>query len=314
MEKRGSQRRRYRSKVEGIVIKSLPNNCWHVKWTAIQKTCDLRVSDAKLYCKGPIVSNENLDTHFNIADHFESVTRSVRVFDWYAENRRRTVHTSNTKLVDETMFAFRPQMHKDGNLPHLSYVQQKPENLGVEVKSCAALRPRVFLSLEIQRSKDDLNGREFLEEAQAKKTSACTMRLLDKACQRSEYDDDTTALEEPSTCSVINADAGRDLVIGDSWFGSVATTDCLLNKMRYGKDSILQVKTAHSLFPKKYIESVTKDWPGGSHIVLKTEFKGKTMYAVGYKYCSKKTLLFIFNKGAAGTEPGVPYRATVLCG
>ena len=86
--------------------------------------------------------------------------------------------------------------------------------------------------------------------------------------------------------------------------------DCLLNKMRHGKDSILQVKTAHSLFPKKYIESVTKDWPGGSHIVLKTEFKGKTMYAVGYKYCSKKTLLFIFNEGAAGTEPGVPYITT----
>ena len=77
--------------------------------------------------------------------------------------------------------------------------------------------------------------------------------------------------------------------------------------MRYGKDSILQVKTANSYFPKKYIESVTKDWPGGSHIVLKTEFKGKTMY----EYCSKKTLLFIFNEGAAGTEPpGVPYRAT----
>ena len=96
----------------------------------------------------------------------------VRVFDWYAENRRRTVHASNTKLVNETMFAFRPQTQKDGNVPHLSYVQRKPENLGVKVKSCAALRPRVFLSLEIQRSKDDLNGREFLEEAQAKKTSA----------------------------------------------------------------------------------------------------------------------------------------------
>ena len=54
-----------------------------------------------------------------------------------------------------------------------------PENLGVEVKSCAAivagaLRPRVFLSLEIQRSNDDLNGREFLDQAKAKKTSACT--------------------------------------------------------------------------------------------------------------------------------------------
>ena len=80
--------------------------------------------------------------------------------------------------------------------------------------------------------------------------------------------------------------------------------------MRYGKDYIIQVKTAHSHFLKKYIESVTKDWPGGSHIVLKTEFKGKTMYAVRYKYFSKKNLLFIFNEGSAGTESGVPYRAT----
>ena len=95
--------------------------------------------------------------------------RIVRVFDWFAENHRRTVQTSNTKLVHKTMFAFRPQTHKDGNLPHLSYVQRKLENLGVEVKSCAALRPRVFLSLDIQRSKDDLNGREFLEEARQRK-------------------------------------------------------------------------------------------------------------------------------------------------
>ena len=27
----------------------------------------------------------------------------VRVFDWYAENRRRTVHASNTKLVNEKL-------------------------------------------------------------------------------------------------------------------------------------------------------------------------------------------------------------------
>ena len=94
LEKRGSQRRRYRSKLEGIVIKSLPNNCWRVKWTAIQKTCDLRVSDAKLYCKGPIVSNENLDTHFNIADHFESV-KLLRIYTSApATNPNRPVATS----------------------------------------------------------------------------------------------------------------------------------------------------------------------------------------------------------------------------
>ena len=94
LEKRGSQRRRYRSLLEGIVIKSLPNNCWRVKWTAIQKACDLRVSDAKLYCKGRIVSNENLDTHFNIADHFESV-KLLRIYTSApATNPNRPVATS----------------------------------------------------------------------------------------------------------------------------------------------------------------------------------------------------------------------------
>ena len=94
LEKRGSQQRRYRSKLEGIVIKSLPNNCWRVKWTAIQKTCDLRVSDVKLYCKGPIVSNENLDTHFNTADHFESVTLLRNYTAAAANNPNRPAATS----------------------------------------------------------------------------------------------------------------------------------------------------------------------------------------------------------------------------
>ena len=74
-ENSGSQARRLRSKFEGIVIKSLPNNCWRVIWMAIQKTYDLKSSDVKFYCKGPIVSNENLDLHFNIADHFENVKK-----------------------------------------------------------------------------------------------------------------------------------------------------------------------------------------------------------------------------------------------
>ena len=54
-ENSGSQARRLRSKLEGIIIKSLPNNCWNVRWTEIQKTCDLKSSDVRFYCKGPIV-------------------------------------------------------------------------------------------------------------------------------------------------------------------------------------------------------------------------------------------------------------------
>mmetsp|Transcript_1406 Transcript_1406/g.2559 ORF Transcript_1406/g.2559 Transcript_1406/m.2559 type:complete len:267 (-) Transcript_1406:216-1016(-) len=50
-----------------------------------------------------------------------------------------------------------------------------------------------------------------------------------------------------------------------------------------------------------------KNWPGGSHLVLKTTLHGVVLFAIGYKYCKSKILMFIMTEGAGHTEPGDPY-------
>ena len=52
-------------------------------------------------------------------------------------------------------------------------------------------------------------------------------------------------------------------------------------------------------------------WPGGSHMLLQTEIDDVRLYALGYKYCAKKVMCFIFNEGASHTEAGLPYIAKV---
>ena len=104
-----------------------------------------------------------------------------------------------------------------------------------------------------------------------------------------------------------NEDATDDVFIGDSWFGSVATA---LAYAKNGAKCIMQVKTATSRYPKKFLEDHMQSWLTGSHLVSETTTPcGKKLFAVRYKYSSKKTLCFIFNKGASHTEPGKPYVA-----
>ena len=51
------------------------------------------------------------------------------------ENRRRLVASSSTKLLDETMSAWKPRKDKTGGLPNISFIQRKPEPLGTEFKA-----------------------------------------------------------------------------------------------------------------------------------------------------------------------------------
>ena len=82
-----------------------------------------------------------------------------------------------------------------------------------------------------------------------------------------------------------NKEASKDIYIGDSWFGSVASA------LAFDENStlvVLQVKTASSRFPKKFIESRMKNWPAGSHLVLETKVSDTKLYAVDYIYCKRK--------------------------
>ena len=59
------------------------------------------------------------------------------------------------KIFDESMSAWRPQTTSKGGLPHLSFVDRKPEPLGTKFKNVACAITGIMLALEIQRGKTD---------------------------------------------------------------------------------------------------------------------------------------------------------------
>ena len=76
--------------------------------------------------------------------------------------------------MDESMSAYRPQTTKTGNLPHLSMVERKPEDLGTELKVTADTATGMCLYLEIQKGKVAMQDVEFTNEFKA--TTACCVR------------------------------------------------------------------------------------------------------------------------------------------
>ena len=97
----------------------------------------------------------------------------------------------------------------------------------------------------------------------------------------------------------------KKVIKGNAWFRSVKAAAALANE---GIEAVLQVKTGHSLYPKKFIEERLKGCPGGIHIVLKGRHPtGPILIAIGYRYSSKKTLFFVMTENAGSTTPGNPY-------
>jgi len=91
----------------------------------------------------------------------------------------------------------------------------------------------------------------------------------------------------------------------DAWFGSVKAVAALAKK---GYKAVLQVKTGHRLFPKKFIESALEDAPGGVWIVLEATHEGVPLIAIGYRYSTRTTLHFVATKDAGSTAKGTPYQ------
>jgi len=199
--------------------------------------------------------------------------------------------TSSTRVLDEAMSAYRPRTTKTGGLEHLSFVKRKPEDLGTEFKCASCPMTRLMTNLEIQRGKFGML--ELPLHTQLGATASCVVRIARSVSQS-------------------HIDGNNEQVIGDSWFGSVKAVCHLQNSNQFGgkTEAIFQVKTAHTGFPKAYIKEVLEDAPGGTSIVLKaTDGSTNTkLVAVGYKYNSKKTLMFIASDGAASTLDGEPYR------
>ena len=70
------------------------------------------------------------------------------------------------------------------------------------------------------------------------------------------------------------------------------------------------VKTNTKGLRKETIEKLTKNWPGGSYLVLRSkpmEPRGRPLISIGYKYNARKVLSFIVTDNSGSTKTGIPY-------
>ena len=80
--------------------------------------------------------------------------------------------------------------------------------------------------------------------------------------------------------------------------------------MEFGAELIGMVKTNTKGFCKETIEKLTKNWPGGSYLVLRSKPMvpgGRPLITIGYKYNARKVLCFIISDNAGSTKTGIPY-------
>ena len=208
-------------------------------------------------------------------------------------NRKQTVASSRVKTLDESMSAYRPQTRKDGNLPNISYIMRKPEPLGTELKTVASIGSNgPLIYAEIQEGKLGMRNKSFFSTYGA--TSSCVLRLVQGTKDNGQKPDPVV----------------RNLFYGDSWFASLKTAVAVTEE--FDSEFLGPVKTSHKHFPKSYLEKTMEEWPPGSHLLLETTVRGKTYYALGYKYIMKKTICFVATEKAGHTGDGDPYEARWL--
>ena len=77
-----------------------------------------------------------------------------------------------------------------------------------------------------------------------------------------------------------------------------------------GAELIGMMKTNTKGFCKETIEKLTKDWPGGSYLVLRSKPMvpgDRPEISIGYNYNARKFLSFIFTNNSGSTNTGIPY-------
>ena len=80
--------------------------------------------------------------------------------------------------------------------------------------------------------------------------------------------------------------------------------------MELGAELNGMLKTNTKGFCKETIEKLTKNWPGGYYLVLRSKPMvpgGWPLIAIGYKYNARKVLSFIVTDNAGSTNTDIPY-------
>ena len=99
----------------------------------------------------------------------------------------------------------------------------------------------------------------------------------------------------------------KDCFLFDSWFASKKAAEAAIETRA---ELIGMVKTNTKGFCKETIEKLTKYWPGGSYLVLRSKPMvpgDRPLIAIGYKYNARKVLSFIVTDNSGRTNTGIPY-------
>jgi len=123
--------------------------------------------------------------------------------------------------------------------PHVTKIARKPKGVGMEVKNLADVDTGIMLQMEVMAPKEEMRKR--LYTAQYGAGTSLLLRLCDPY-----------------------KGSGR-LLVTDSAFASVKSA-CAL-KTHLGMYFHGLVKTAHRMFPKKYLNTVPIAERGGHHVV-----------------------------------------------
>jgi hypothetical protein len=167
------------------------------------------------------------------------------------ENRKAKVMSSIEKTLDETMAAFRPQTRRHGDVPNLSSIPRKPEPLGMELNVIVRAVTGIAVWLELQREKCPMREAEFARESGA--TAGCTLRGCRDAKRFSPDANDENASD----------DDPHGVFFGDACFISVEVVCQGWRKFQICYAGV--VKTAHSRFPKAWLEEAMTECPSGAH-------------------------------------------------
>ena len=187
-----------------------------------------------------------------VAKSFWKVEPLVAAFNC---NRKKNIVPGIKLVVDESISEWKGKDQRFGadGCPHVTKIIRKPRGVGMEVKNLADCDSGIMMALETVAGKDEMRRRPFAAEYGA--GTSLLIRL----------------------CAGLKG-TGR-VIIADSAFASVKSGVAL--KKQLGLFFLGCVKTAHSRFPKKYLQSVpmaTRE----AHVVLTAEHEGVRLRAVGW--------------------------------
>jgi hypothetical protein len=158
--------------------------------------------------------------------------RFRRFIESFSARMQKVISPGPFICVDESMVGWQGfgDWHVEKGMPHVTKIIRKPTPVGCEIKTLSCATSNILLTLELQEDKAAMSSKQFVGQYSSAGTSAI-IRLAKAA----------------NVCNT------SKVIVADSAFASVKTARACLE---HGLHFIGLVKTAHSLYPKKFLNAV----------------------------------------------------------